>query len=116
MRLAKQIVADRELRGPFGSAQALTRVAGIGPATVHRLEPFLLVAGSGPLTAVQAPNLNLATEEDLDRLPGVGKARAKAILAYREGNGPFADPSDLARVPGISRRLAERLAKLVTVR
>jgi competence protein ComEA len=115
MRLAKQIVADRELRGLFGSVPALARVAGIGPATVRRLEPFLLVAGSGPVTA-QVPDLNLATAEDLDRLPGVGKARAEAILAYRERNGPFADPGDIARVPGIGRRLAERLAKLVTVR
>jgi len=115
MRLAKQIVADRDLRGPFGSAQALARVAGIGPVTVRRLEPFLLVTASGPVTA-EVPDLNLATEADLDRLPGVGKARAMAILAYRQRSGPFADPSELSRVPGISRRLAERLAGLVTVR
>ena len=115
MRLAKQIVADRDLRGPFGSAQALARVAGIGPVTVRRLEPFLLVTARGPVTA-EVPDLNLATEADLDRLPGVGKARAMAILAYRQRSGPFADPSELSRVPGISRRLAERLAGLVTVR
>jgi competence protein ComEA len=115
MRLAKEIVADRDLRGVFGSAADLSRVAGIGPATIRRLEPFLLLAGSGPVP-VEVLDLNHASEADLDRLPGVGKTRAKAILAYRERNGPFADPSELAKVPGLGRRLAERLARQVTVR
>lgn len=115
MRLAKEIVADRDLRGSFGSAADLARVAGIGPATVRRLEPFLLLPGSDP-SPPGLLDLNRASEADLDRLPGVGKTRAKAILAYRERNGPFADPADLSKVPGLGRRLAERLARQVTVR
>jgi competence protein ComEA len=118
MRLAKEIVSDRELRGPFGSLQGLIRVDGIGPTTVRRLEPFLRFQ-TAPATADQGsplPNLNTMTAADLERLPGVGPARARAILAYRDKNGPFADPHELNRVPGLTATLARRLAGLVTVR
>ena len=115
MRLAKDIVADRELRGFFGSAQDLDRVSGIGPATVRRLEPFLRFGhrmGTGP----RLVNINTATQADLESLPGIGPARAKAILAYRDRHGPFADRLDLGKVPGIGRKLAERLAAEVRLR
>lgn len=118
MRLAKEIVADRELRGPFGSAQGLLRVDGIGPAAVRRLEPFLrfhAARAAGPADP-GAPNLNTMTQSDLERLPGVGPSRARAILAYRDRNGPFADPRELDRVPGVGPRLAKKLAELVVAR
>lgn len=53
--------------------------------------------------------LNLAREEDLRKLPGIGATRAKAILALREKMGRFKRPEDLLRVKGIGRR---KLAKL----
>lgn len=115
MRLAKEIVADRVLRGSFGSPEALVRVRGIGPGTVQRLEPFLRFSRpradpAGPL------NLNRATLAELDGLPGIGPTRARAILAYRERHGPFADPADVARVPGIGPATARRLAPLLVTR
>ena len=115
MRMAKEIVADRELRGPFGSADALLRVDGIGPVTVRRLEPFLRFALAGTSTDKRL-NLNTATQAELERLPGIGATRARAVLAYRDRSGPFADPRELERVPGIGARLAARLAPLVRVR
>jgi len=114
MRLAKQIVADRAVRGPFGHPEALSRVPGIGPATVRRLEPFLRF--SAPRRAPERLDLNAADQAELERLPGIGAVKARAILAYRQANGPFADPADLARVPGIGGALATRLAPLVRVR
>jgi competence ComEA-like helix-hairpin-helix protein len=118
MRLAKEIVADRELRGPFGSPEGLLRVDGIGPAAVRRLEPFLRF-GASPLGALRGPeaaNLNTMTRTDLERLPGVGPSLAQAILAYRDKNGPFADLKSLERVPGIGPRLVARLSELVVIR
>ena len=115
MRLAKEIVADRELRGSFGSLEALDRVDGIGPATIRRLESFLLIPGR-TATSVEPVDINSATVADLDRLPGVGPARARAILAYRDRNGPFAEPMELVKVPGVSAGLARRLAPLVKAR
>lgn len=115
MRLAKEIVADRDLRGVFGSLAAMDRVEGIGPATLRRLEPFLLIPG-GTAGSAEPVDLNRATAAELDALPGVGPARARAILAYRDRNGPFAEPMELEKVPGVSRNLARRLAPLLTVR
>jgi competence protein ComEA len=115
MRLAKEIVADRELRGSFGSVADLDRVDGIGPGMLRRLEPYLLVP-QGITATDRAVDLNAAGAEELDRLPGVGPARAKAIIAFRERFGRFADPAELDRVPGIGPSLALRLRPLVTVR
>ena len=115
MRLAKEIVADREIRGSFGSLAELDRVEGIGPATIRRLEKHLLIPGGTP-TSGRMVDLNQATEAELDGLPGVGPARARAILAYRDRNGPFAEPMELEKVPGVSASLARRLAPLVTTR
>jgi competence ComEA-like helix-hairpin-helix protein len=118
MRLAKEIVSDRELRGPFGSAEGLLRVDGIGPAAVRRLEPFLRFQAPrlAPPAIRETPNLNTMTLTDLERLPGVGPSLARAILAYRDKNGPFADPRELDRVPGVGPKLTRRLMDLVAVR
>ena len=114
MRLAKQVVEDRELRGPFGSPAALGRVRGIGPATVRRLEPFLRFS---PRRDAADPRvaLNVADSAALTGLPGIGPALARAILAYRERHGPFAELKDLERVPGIGPAKVRRLAPLVRV-
>ena len=46
-------------------------------------------------------NLNSATVSELDRLPGIGPARAAAILQERETRGPFRSVEELSRVPGL---------------
>jgi competence protein ComEA len=59
--------------------------------------------------------LNLATEEDLRRLPGVGPKRAKAILALRTRLKRFGRVEDLLKVKGLGRRSMARLRPLVQV-
>ena len=72
--------------------------------------------GGGPaVTPDGKVALNLATEEDLRRLPGIGATRAKAILALRERLGRFRRPEDLLRVKGIGRRSLARLRPLLIV-
>jgi competence protein ComEA len=60
-------------------------------------------------------DLNAASQAELETLPGVGPARAQAIIAERETR-PFRVPGDLRRVPGIGEATFQRLAPLVTVR
>lgn len=60
-------------------------------------------------------NINTATVEQLDSLPGVGESTAKKIIADREENGPFGSPEDLKRVSGIGDKKYEDLADLITV-
>jgi competence protein ComEA len=59
--------------------------------------------------------LNLATEQDLMDLPGIGPKRAQAILALRSKLGRFRRLEELLRVRGLGSRLLERLRPLVVV-
>jgi competence protein ComEA len=59
--------------------------------------------------------LNLAVEEDLRRLPGIGHTRAQAILALRAQMKKFTRVEDLLKVKGIGRRALARLRPLVRV-
>jgi len=58
-------------------------------------------------------NVNFATLEELDTLPGVGPSLAEEIILYRETNGPFAGLDDLDLVPGIGPALLDDLAERV---
>lgn len=54
-------------------------------------------------------NLNAADAETLRRdLFGIGAAKAKAIVAYRESNGPFTAVDELLEVKGIGKALLEK--------
>ena len=66
-------------------------------------------ASGGPV------NINTATVEELDELPGVGEATARAIVEEREANGPFLLPEDIMRVSGIGEKKYERLAGEICV-
>jgi competence protein ComEA len=71
-------------------------------------------AGSGSESeGPRIVNVNTATVEELDELPGVGPATAAAIVAEREGNGPFTGVDDLDRVPGIGPAKLDALRDLV---
>lgn len=64
-------------------------------------------AGAPAGSASAAPtlvNINTATSEELQRLPGVGEATAAAIIEDRQANGPFSSPEDLMRVSGIGEK------------
>lgn len=54
-------------------------------------------------------NLNTADAVTLQKeLSGIGKAKAEAIVAYREANGPFASVDELLEIKGIGSALLER--------
>jgi competence protein ComEA len=73
-----------------------------------------VATGSRGILADGRVDVNVATAEELATLPGIGPARAQAIIATREER-PFAVPGDLRRVPGIGEATFQRLAPLVSV-
>ncbi|WP_197374882.1 ComEA family DNA-binding protein [Mycolicibacterium baixiangningiae] len=68
--------------------------------------------GGGPAEPV---NLNTATVEQLDTLPGVGPVTAAAIVAWRDANGAFGSVDQLGEVDGIGPARLAKLRELVHV-
>ena len=61
------------------------------------------------LPAWAAVDLNSATQSELESVRGIGPAKAKAILAYRESHGPFRNVDDLAKVKGFGKASVMKL-------
>jgi competence protein ComEA len=60
-------------------------------------------------------SINRGTLADLDTLPGIGPAKAQAILDYRAQHGPFKRLEDLQNVTGIGTKTYEDLKSLITL-
>ncbi|MHC4854720.1 MAG: helix-hairpin-helix domain-containing protein, partial [Planctomycetota bacterium] len=61
-------------------------------------------------------DLNTASAALLGRVSGIGPKLAKAIVSYREKNGPFASRRELLDVPGLGARTFEQAAGFLRVR
>ncbi|MBI4282764.1 MAG: ComEA family DNA-binding protein [Chloroflexi bacterium] len=61
-------------------------------------------------------DINAASVEELQTLPGIGPVKASAIVKYRQENGPFTRVEDLLLVPGIGPKTLEDLREFITVR
>lgn len=121
---AQAILDVRAQRGPFATVDDLLSVPGIGPATLVNIrhavrvgargEPRPLPAGGRLPTAtgpsVATVDVNAATAAELTTLPGIGPAKAAAILADRERHGPYRSCHELTRVVGIGPATVANLA------
>ncbi len=117
--LAARIVTDREANGPFGSLEELDRVKGIGKTVLDAVAPFAAFSKRPGRTMARSADsrvrVNTATAEQLATLPGIGMAKATAIVEDRAANGRYRSVEDLARVRGIGEATVERLRPLVVV-
>lgn len=67
-------------------------------------------------TAVFAKiNINTATVTELETLPGIGPAKAEAIVKYREEKGNFKSAEDLKNVQGIGDKMYEKISSEIEV-
>lgn len=115
---------------PVGDGEQIV----VGLAPVRGQPPALgssVAAGTSPVAAAPKPtgpvsgtakpkagevlDLNAASVEQLDALPGVGPVTAAAIVAWRQANGSFTSVDQLADVDGIGPARLEKLRPLVRV-
>lgn len=61
-------------------------------------------------------NINSADIAALSTLPGIGEARARDIISYREAHGAFENCEDIMKVPGIKTNVYSKISDMITVR
>lgn len=66
-------------------------------------------------TDTKPVNINSATAAELESVKGIGNSKAKAIVDYRDKNGPFKTVDDLKNVKGIGDRMMNTLREQVTI-
>ncbi|MEK4147250.1 helix-hairpin-helix domain-containing protein [Robertmurraya sp. FSL W8-0741] len=70
----------------------------------------------GTDSANQKININKATAPELETLPGIGPAKAEAIIEYRESNGPFKAIEDIMSISGFGEKTFEKLKESIVVK
>ena len=99
----------RSVAGPAGRRWAARSYRTRPPRPTARRQP------KTPRVRGDSVDLNTATVEQLDALPGVGPVTAAAIVAWRDANGRFASVDQLGDVDGIGPARLDKLRDLVRV-
>jgi competence protein ComEA len=95
------------------TARALARTASLILLALLAVSPASAVEQAAEGGVV---NINTATVEQLQMLPGVGEVRARAILSERKDRGGFKSVDDLREVKGVGDSLLERMRPFVTLK
>jgi competence ComEA-like helix-hairpin-helix protein len=107
--IGPHVVFGARAGGPSGPLAPLPPGLAVNPSGGLPANP----GAPGPAHPSAGPparlNLNSASISELEALPGIGPARAAAILQEREARGPFASVEALSRVPGLGPAAVARL-------
>lgn len=103
--LAQSIIQYRDTNGPFQSVDDLTKVQGISDQKLESIQAYL---------TVEKINVNTATAEEMQIIPGMDQALAQSIIQYREANGPFQSVDELTQVQGIDDQKLQSMQDFVT--
>ncbi|MCL4554367.1 MAG: helix-hairpin-helix domain-containing protein [Actinobacteria bacterium] len=103
INLARLLTDGEQIFVPTHDQASTMQQGSGGRATVGSSDPAVI-------------DLNSATAEELQSLPGIGPSISERIVADREANGPFGSPEDLMRVSGIGQKRFDSLKEMISVR
>ena len=103
---------NQALRSRWSTGGAVALVAAVLALTLMVQTPVLGAPESAGAVSV---NVNTASAEQLMTLPGVGEAKAAAIVAYRGENGTYNSPEDLLQVKGIGETLLAKIRPYIQI-
>ncbi len=110
VNLAAMLQDGAHVKFPSKGETATQQQAPAGP-----VQPTSNAGSKGPKASEVFININTATQEDLEKLPGVGPKTARSIIDHREKNGAYKRAEDLLLVKGIGPAKYDAVKNLVTV-
>lgn len=99
---------------PYADAQSID-LGAEAKVDEHIHIPFDFKGSPEELTRKPLINMNLASEEELIKLPGIGPSMAKKILAYREEHGSFTKLEDLRNIKGLGPSLFHKIKDKISL-
>jgi competence ComEA-like helix-hairpin-helix protein len=103
--LAQNILDYRQANGAFKSVDDLSKVQGMDKQKLDSLRKY-----------IEAKlDLNVATADQLRKVPGINHTLAQNIIQFREANGPFGSVDDLNRIHGVDNYKLDLIKKYVQV-
>jgi competence protein ComEA len=115
LNMARRVADGEQIVVGIGAPPG--RPTEMGSSIVSEPEPRSTGGTTGEKSAgtTGLVDLNAATVEQLDTLPGIGPVTAAAIIAWRDANGPFSSVDQLGDVDGIGPARLDKLRDLVRV-
>jgi competence protein ComEA len=110
INLAALLEDGQQLTIPYKDGQA--------PEAAIEEDDTLVLPGSteepSSQTSEELININTASVEELDSLPGIGPTIAQRIIDYRDENGPFQTIEDILNVSGVGPSTFDQIKDLIT--
>ncbi|WRP05338.1 helix-hairpin-helix domain-containing protein [Rossellomorea aquimaris] len=93
------------------SDEMMIYVPKVGEIETPRLAPSMPLTDSGKGRI----NINTATQQEFETLPGIGPAKASTFIHYREEHGPFATIEEIQNISGVGEKTFEKLKEYIYV-